>query len=528
MAPVQNAQAEAAKEASTKTLRQLGGKAFEEAYGKSLDCFLLSFWDVGSEPKTILPLSDQSQAEHMPNQARSLSIEEKKRRNIELAAERQRSAERRTANNIAEASENNQLAQHQRAVNKQLMELKQKVAREAKAERAQKVKDQETNAKEKRMKRAQKVEDQEANAERKIIERALRGPGAENGGRGTKTHSSTSDTVGSDANAVENDSPLATAAYNGHREIGSLMLDNGADINAPGRSFSCAALQEAVHGGHESILKLLLETREVNADSKDEDGRTSLSWDATGEHEVVEQLLGEELYNELEDGGIRIVEASWKLEGPWVRRTLWRAVEASWGLNSTLSQKLTCNKWTTFQEKFMESWPEHLARHSYDAFWMENEPVFHAYDYGANIEIEVSEGLQSLGQETRLRPREESDEKADADSGHHEKSAPEGDESQPRFYELDHISSIAYALAVDLNCFDADDPEQESAGIATAALTLAGQGICAPHPPRGGAEAAGSSPGVAVPDDLADGDTAPRSAERTTGGDGHLGLSQIS
>jgi hypothetical protein len=28
-----------------------------------------------------------------------------------------------------------------------------------------------------------------------------------------------------------------------------------------------------------------------------------------------------------------------------------------------------------FQERFMESWPEHLARHSYDAFWMENEPT---------------------------------------------------------------------------------------------------------------------------------------------------------
>jgi hypothetical protein len=39
----------------------------------------------------------------------------------------------------------------------------------------------------------------------------------------------------------------------------------------------------------------------------------------------------------------------------------------------------------------MESWPEH-----------ENEPVFHAYDYGANIEIEVSEGLQSLGRETLM------------------------------------------------------------------------------------------------------------------------------
>ncbi|KFZ23114.1 hypothetical protein V502_02407, partial [Pseudogymnoascus sp. VKM F-4520 (FW-2644)] len=38
-------------------------------------------------------------------------------------------------------------------------------------------------------------------------------------------------------------------------------------------------------------------------------------------------------------------------------------------------------------------------------------------------------------------------------------------------------------------------------------------------------EAARSSPGVAVPDDIADGDTAPRSAERTAGGDEHLGLS---
>ena len=30
-------------------------------------------------------------------------------------------------------------------------------------------------------------------------------------------------------------------------------------------------------------------------------------------------------------------------------------------------------------------------------------------------------------------------------------------------YELDHISSISYALAVDLNCVDADDPKQKSA-----------------------------------------------------------------
>jgi hypothetical protein len=37
---------------------------------------------------------------------------------------------------------------------------------------------------------------------------------------------------------------------------------------------------------------------------------------------------------------------------------------------------------------------------------------------GANIEIKVSEGLQTLRRGTRLRPREHSDDEADADSGH--------------------------------------------------------------------------------------------------------------
>ncbi|KAL5351019.1 hypothetical protein ACLOAV_004593 [Pseudogymnoascus australis] len=179
-----------------------------------------------------------------------------------------------------------------------------------------------------------------------------------------------------------------------------------------------------------------------------------------------------------------------------------------------LSRHFGISRWTTFQERFMESWPVYLARHSYDAFWMENEPVYHAYDYGANIEIEVSEGLQSLGRETRLRPRKDSDDEANADAGADEGSAVGGDESQlqsvrgvgqseggqfegrqsiggaqeewplnpnsspdglysdgltqlatelDQKYELDHISSISYALAVDLNCVDADDPEQKSA-----------------------------------------------------------------
>ncbi|KFZ17969.1 hypothetical protein V502_04341 [Pseudogymnoascus sp. VKM F-4520 (FW-2644)] len=50
----------------------------------------------------------------------------------------------------------------------------------------------------------------------------------------------------------------------------------------------------------------------------------------------------------------------------------------------------------------------------------------------ANIEIEVSEGLQTLGRETRLRPREDFDDEADTDPGHDQRSAAAGGESQPQ------------------------------------------------------------------------------------------------
>ena len=43
------------------------------------------------------------------------------------------------------------------------------------------------------------------------------------------------------------------------------------------------------------------------------------------------------------------------------------------------------------------------------------EPDFHAHDYGADTEIEVSEGVQSLGREARLRPVGDSDAGSDDD-----------------------------------------------------------------------------------------------------------------
>ena len=52
----------------------------------------------------------------------------------------------------------------------------------------------------------------------------------------------------------------------------------------------------------------------------------------------------------------------------------------------------------------MEDWSQHVTRHSYDTFWTKNQPAFHAYDYGANIKITVSNQLQSLEKETHLCP----------------------------------------------------------------------------------------------------------------------------
>ncbi|KAH6714530.1 hypothetical protein BKA61DRAFT_723267 [Leptodontidium sp. MPI-SDFR-AT-0119] len=96
-------------------------------------------------------------------------------------------------------------------------------------------------------------------------------------------------------------------------------------------------------------------------------------------------------------------------------KTHYAQVLASYIKSLFLSGELLGNKWTTFQQRFIEDWPEHAERYSYDSFWTENEPVFHPYDYGANIEIEVSEGVQSLDKEKRLRPVDDSEDISEDD-----------------------------------------------------------------------------------------------------------------
>jgi hypothetical protein len=169
---------------------------------------------------------------------------------------------------------------------------------------------------------------------------------------------------------------------------------------------------------------------------------------------------------------------------------LGEGVEPSWKLDGPHTQKITFNKWTTFQETFMQEWPEHVRQNTRDKFWTENQPAFHAYDYGANIEIEVTEQLRSVPKETRLRTAEEDsdsgDEGMDAEAGglaYHERfdgAASEASANPPSLHDyqhlftgglqqlrteleqkyiLDSIETVSYALAVDINCLDGRSPD---------------------------------------------------------------------
>jgi hypothetical protein len=171
---------------------------------------------------------------------------------------------------------------------------------------------------------------------------------------------------------------------------------------------------------------------------------------------------------------------------------LGEGVEPSWRLDGPHTQKITFNKWTTFQEKFMLEWPEYVRQSTHDTFWTENQPAFHAYDYGANIEIDVAEQLRSVPKETRLRSVEEesdSEEEVVEIEGSAEHDEPSrgstpGSNTAPQVsydyqnlfvgglhqlrteleskYVLDSIETVSYALAVDINCLDGRSPDPDN------------------------------------------------------------------
>ncbi|CAM1501432.1 Fc.00g034160.m01.CDS01 [Cosmosporella sp. VM-42] len=114
---------------------------------------------------------------------------------------------------------------------------------------------------------------------------------------------------------------------------------------------------------------------------------------------------------------------------------LGEGIEPSWILGGQQSQSITHNKWTAFQELFMDGWGDFVERYSHDPFWAENQPAFHAYDYGANIEIEVTEQVQSLEREARIRPDEDDE---DEDEDEVENDGDDDDTEEEELYESDN------------------------------------------------------------------------------------------
>jgi ankyrin repeat protein len=88
--------------------------------------------------------------------------------------------------------------------------------------------------------------------------------------------------------------PLQMASRDGSKEIAELLLEHGADVNAPpAREFSATALQFAAIKGLLGIAYLLLQyDANVNAPAAEVEGRTALEGAAEhGRIDIVQLLL---------------------------------------------------------------------------------------------------------------------------------------------------------------------------------------------------------------------------------------------
>jgi ankyrin repeat domain-containing protein 50 len=94
-------------------------------------------------------------------------------------------------------------------------------------------------------------------------------------------------------NAIDEDgrTSLSWAAGNGHETVVKLLLETG-KVNVDSKNnYDRTSLSRATGNGHETVVKLLLEIGKVNADSKNDNNRTPLSWAAGNGHEAVVKLL---------------------------------------------------------------------------------------------------------------------------------------------------------------------------------------------------------------------------------------------
>src|SRR5438045_8405959 len=76
---------------------------------------------------------------------------------------------------------------------------------------------------------------------------------------------------------------LLLAAEKRHKEVVTLLLENGADLESKDSRYGRTALSWAAEKGHEAVVKLLLET-DAEVETKDANyGQTPLTWAAVKE-----------------------------------------------------------------------------------------------------------------------------------------------------------------------------------------------------------------------------------------------------
>lgn len=87
-------------------------------------------------------------------------------------------------------------------------------------------------------------------------------------------------------------SALHWAARNGHMAVLRLMLDTDeVDVDLKDGAKRRTPLTWAAKGGHETVVRLLIDTRKVNVNSRDWAGQTPLCWAATNGYEAIVRLL---------------------------------------------------------------------------------------------------------------------------------------------------------------------------------------------------------------------------------------------
>ncbi|OTA02427.1 hypothetical protein A9Z42_0027950 [Trichoderma parareesei] len=96
-----------------------------------------------------------------------------------------------------------------------------------------------------------------------------------------------------DVNLQDEDSrgPLSWAAESGHESIVKMLLDTGMVEIDLSDCFGQTPLAFAAESGHEAIVKLLLDTGEVNINSLDSHHHSPLSWASENGHEAVVRIL---------------------------------------------------------------------------------------------------------------------------------------------------------------------------------------------------------------------------------------------